>query len=175
MDLQFTVHPTQYFTATIYQWQPVLTKSSYKDIIIESLQYLVQNKRIELNAFVIMNNHIIWQALPGFSPSQIQASFMKYTAQQIKRLLINDESDTLETFKVNKYDREYQIWKREPLSIDLLNEPMFRQKFQYIHFNPVRAGLCAVPEDYFYSYARFYYDRTNDFGMLNYSGIDVRG
>ncbi len=36
----------------------------------------------------------------------------------------------------------------------------------------VRAGLCAVPEDYYHSSAKFYYDGTNSFGMLkHYSGI----
>ena len=64
----------------------------------------------------------VWQALPGFTPSGVQASFMKYTAQQIKRSLIKNKPDMLETFKVNKYDREYQIWKRESLGIELLNE-----------------------------------------------------
>jgi putative transposase len=133
----------------------------------------VNEKRIELNAFVIMNNHIhlIWQALPGFTASSVQASFMKYTAQQIKRSLIKNKSNMLDTFKVNKYDREYQIWKREPLSIELLNESMLKQKLEYIHYNPVRAGLCNVAEDYYYSSARFYYDGTNSFGMLkHYSG-----
>ena len=73
---------------------------------------------------------------------------------------MKNDSDRLSVFKVNKYDREYQIWKREPLSIDLLNESMFKQKLEYIHYNPVRAGLCAVPEEYYYSSAKFYYDGT---------------
>jgi putative transposase len=72
---------------------------------------------------------------------------MKYTAQQIKRCLTRYNSGMLAGFKVNKYDREYQIWKREPLSVELLNESMFRQKLEYIHYNPVKAGLCTVPED----------------------------
>ena len=125
MSPQYTIHATQYFTATIHEWQPVLADDRQKDIIIESLQFLVNDKRIELNAFVIMSNHIhlIWQPLTGFTSSNVQASFMKYTAQQIKRSLIkNNKPDMLDAFKVNKYDREYQIWKREPLSIEVLNE-----------------------------------------------------
>lgn len=173
MNAEHTIHAAQYFTATIYEWRNVLSEDNHKDIIIESLQFLVNDKRIELNAFVIMSNHIhlIWQALPGFTPSAIQASFMKYTAQQIKRSLIKNKPGMLDTFKVDKYDREYQLWKREPLSIELLNEAMFKQKLEYIHYNPVRAGLCNVPEDYYYSSAKFYFDGTNTFGMLkHYSG-----
>ena len=61
------------------------------------------DKRIELNAFVIMSNHIhlIWQPLVGFTPSDIQASFMKYTAQQSKRSLIKNDTEALANFKVN--------------------------------------------------------------------------
>jgi putative transposase len=48
---------------------------------------------------------------------------------------------------------------------------MFKQKLEYIHYNPRRAGLCTVPEEYYYSSAKFYYDETNSFGMLkHYSG-----
>jgi putative transposase len=151
----------------------VLADDRHKDIIINSFQYLMNDKRIELNAFVIMSNHIhlIWQVLPNFTPSGVQASFMKYTAQQIKSSLLINSSDGLAALNVNKYNREYQIWKREPLSIDLLNEAMFRQKLEYIHYNPVRAGLCAIPEEYYYSSAKFYYDGTNSFGILKrYSG-----
>ncbi|HWH64352.1 MAG TPA: transposase [Ginsengibacter sp.] len=150
--------------------EPALANNEYKDIIIESLQFLVNKKRIELNAFVIMNNHIhiIWQALQNFTPSQIQASFMKFTAQQLKRSFMKNDIELLESLKVNKYDREYQIWKREPLSIELLNQAMFIQKLEYIHYNPVRAGLCELPEDYHYSSARFYHDGSNSFNMLTH-------
>lgn len=77
----------------------------------------------------------------------------------------------LENFKVNKYDRAYQIWKRESLSIELFTEAVFIQKMEYIHDNLVRAGLCKYPEEYYYSPAKFYYSGVDDFGMLtHYSG-----
>ena len=170
MKTEYSFHATQFFTATIYEWQPVLADDKCKDIIKDSLQFLVSKKRIELNAFVIMNNHIhlIWQARNDFTLSAIQASFMKYTAQQIKRSLIKGNPDMLANFKVNKYDREYQIWKREPLGVELITESMFIQKLEYIHYNPVSAGLCSVPEEYYYSSAKFYFDGTDNFKMLTH-------
>ena len=119
MNQNFPVHSSQFFTATIYQcppgWTPVrtgnhlLSDNKHKDIIIDSLKFLVTDKWIDLNAFVVMNNHIhlIWQPLDGFTPSDIQASFMKYTGQQLKRSLIKNDTEALTTYKVNKYDREY--------------------------------------------------------------------
>jgi putative transposase len=171
MNEEYLHYPANYFTATIHEWKPVLANDNYKDIIIGSLQNLVSKNRIELNAFVIMNNHIhlIWQALQRFTPIQNQASFIVNSLpRQLLRSLVEDDKDLHASFKVNKYDREYQVWKREPLSIELLNKKMFIQKLEYIHYNPVRAGLCEVPENYHYSSAGFYLDGTNSFGMLKH-------
>ena len=65
MNPEHTIHAAQYFTATIYEWQAVLADHIHKDIIIDSLQYLVNDKRIELNAFVIMSNPIHLTCLPA--------------------------------------------------------------------------------------------------------------
>ncbi len=81
---------------------------------------------------------------------------------------MKNNDGSVETYKVNKCDRDYQVWKREPLSIDLINDTMLIQKLEYIHYNPVSAGLCEIPEDYYYSSARFYQDGTNSFGMLTH-------
>ena len=115
---------TQFYTATILQWKPLLSQDKYKKQIIESLQYLVANKRITLYAFVIMSNHVhlIWQALPGNTPQKVQASFMKFTAQQIKFGLLKNHPLVLEKFKVDTADREYPrlsgragILEKEPI------------------------------------------------------------
>lgn len=131
---------------------------------------MVTNKRIELNAFVIMNNHIhlIWQVLPGNDPPAVQLSFMRYTAQQIKFELLKDEPGIIERCKVNKADREYQIWKRESLGVDLFTQGVFNQKLDYINHNPVAAGLCKFPEEYYYSSALFYEKGIDHFNMLTH-------
>ena len=55
----------QFFTATIQNWKPLLKDDEYKNIITECLNFLVNEKRIELSAFVVMSNHVhlIWQPL----------------------------------------------------------------------------------------------------------------
>jgi len=114
--------------------------------------------------------HIIWQPLFGFTPSIIQASFMKHTSKQLKASLENTDKAALESCKVNKYERIYQLWKREPLSVELRTAAVFAQKLDYIHYNPVAAGLCAAPEAYYYSPARFYRDGIDDLNMLVAAG-----
>ena len=66
--------------------------------------------------------------------------------------------------------------KREPLNIELIPEALFKQKLEYIYYNPVKAGLCENPEGYYYSSARsdsyrIYYDGLDSFKMLTHLKI----
>ena len=167
---QYPIYLPQFYTATILEWKYLLKPDKYKDVIIESLQFLVKHKKITLYAFVIMTNHIhlIWQTLPGKTPKQIQHSFLKYTAQQIKFDLIEHHPLVLERFRVDAKDRTYQFWERNSLGVDLYTHAVFMQKLHYIHWNPVKAGLCTLPEEYYYSSAKFYWTGVDEFNMLTH-------
>ncbi len=167
---KYPIYWPQFYTATILEWKHLLKPDKYKDIIIQSLQYLTSNEQITLYAFVIMSNHIhlVWQALPGKTPEQVQHSFMKYTAQQIKFDLVENHPFVLAKFRVDAKDRTYQFWERNSLGIELYSHTVFLQKLEYIHWNPVKAGLCSLPEEYYYSSARYYHTGIDDFGMLTH-------
>ena len=162
-------HP-QYFTATILDWQHLLKPDKYKDIIIQSLKFFVKEKRIELNAFAIMSNHIhlIWQIQTGHKTENVQRDFLKYTSQTIIRDLELNHLEVLKVFEVNLKDRKYQVWQRNPLSIDLWTKEVYIQKMEYIHNNPVTAGICSYPEQYKYSSAKFYETGKDEFGIVTH-------
>ena len=101
----------------------------------------------------------------------MQRDFLKYTAQKIKADLRKNDPIFLEEFRVDAKDREYQFWERNPLSIELRTHKVFLQKLNYVHWNPVRAGLCQWPEEYRYSSARFYETGFDNWGFLaHYKG-----
>ncbi|HEX4374564.1 MAG TPA: transposase, partial [Puia sp.] len=120
------------------------------------------------NAFVIMNNHlhIIWQIKSGHKKENVQRDLLKFTGQQIKEDMIRNHPLVLKHFEVNAKDRKYQFWERNSLSIDLYSEKVFLQKLEYIHANPVKAGLCLLPEEYKYSSAGYYEKDIKDFSFL---------
>jgi putative transposase len=93
---------------------------------------------------------------------------MTFTAQKIKEDLLKNNPSMLEDFKVDAKDRVYQIWERNPLTVELFSPKVFNQKIDYVHFNPVKAGLCALPEDYHYSSAKFYATGIDEFNMLTH-------
>ena len=132
----------QFFTATNLEWKKVLKPDKYKDIIIDSLKFLVNNNRIKLYSFAFMINHVhlIWQMHPFVDPKAVQRDFLKYTAGKIKTDLAKHHPAVLDHFLVNAKDRKYQFWEREALSVELRTREIFLQKLDYIHWNPVRAG-----------------------------------
>ncbi|HWB24341.1 MAG TPA: hypothetical protein VG738_02625 [Chitinophagaceae bacterium] len=170
MPFKYPEHHPEFFTATVLEWKMLLKPSKYKQIILNSLSFLAHNNRASIYAFIIMNNHIhlVWQAKAGYSPTGIQHSLLKFTAQKIKFDLQEHHPAVLETFKVNAKDREYQFWERNALGVELFNESVLMQKVSYIHNNSVKAGLCKQPEEYFYSSARFYEIGMDDFGFLTH-------
>ena len=161
----------QFVTITNLEWKKLLKPDKYKDIVIDSLRFLVNQKRIILYAFVIMDNHLhlIWQMQAGIKSTNVQRDFLKYTAQQIKKDLMKNHPQVLERFKVNAKDRRYQFWERNALSIELSTEKVFQQKLNYIHQNPVKAGLCELPEKYHYSSASLYELNTTEWEFLTHS------
>jgi putative transposase len=158
----------QFFTATIGGWKHLLKDDRFKDIIIESLQFLKVRERMEINAYVIMSNHIhfIWQALHGYDLKDIQSSFARHTAKKFLHLVSAEGGSEL--YKVNSPDRDHNFWKRNPLGVELFTPTVFDQKLDYIHYNPVRAGLCKYPEDYKYSSAMFYHNGEDHTGVLTH-------
>ena len=149
-----------------------MKEDKYKEVIINSMAFMVREKRVKIYGFVIMPNHLhfIWQILTGYTLDAVQRNFLKFTAQQIKFDLLKTNTSLLKKFKVNAKDREYQFWERRPLSVDLYSPKVFNQKLQYIHNNPIQEKwqLCKYPEEYWYSSARFYNSGKDDWGFLSH-------
>jgi putative transposase len=170
MSQKYPTYWPQFYTATVVEWKQLLKQDKYKDIIVESLRFLVSDKRIRLYAFVIMSNHfhLIWQPLDDNTPQSIQHSLMTRTALQIKADLEKNHPQVLSHFKVNAKDRTYQLWERNSLGVELYSNDVFIQKLDYIHYNPVKAGISKSPSEYYYSSAKFYEFGIDDFGMLTH-------
>jgi REP element-mobilizing transposase RayT len=161
-----------FYTATILEWKHLLKLDKYKQIIIDSLAFLCNQNKVKVYGFVIMPNHIhlIWQINSKYSLDKIQQSFMKYTAQQIKADLTINHPLVLEKFKVSAKDRKYQIWERNPLSIQLFSKEVLIQKLNYIHNNPYHEKWNIIHQNgnYHYSSELFYNNLPHNFHFLTH-------
>ncbi|MFA6248048.1 MAG: transposase [Mucilaginibacter sp.] len=159
----------EFFTATCLNWQVLLQPEEHKQIVLDSLRFLVSNKRIWLYGYVIMPNHIhlLWCKHPEWLDKNVQQHFAKYTAQQIKFNMIKTGAD-LSVYKSTQNDREYQFWERRPHIATMYNRVVLEQKLDYIHQNPVKAGLVLLPEEYLYSSSGYYIDNKSDDLITHY-------
>ncbi|MBS1680385.1 MAG: transposase [Bacteroidetes bacterium] len=142
-------HP-EFITITCLNWIPVLANKEHKDIVIGSLGFLVKSGRVKISSFVLMDTHLhlVWQVMDEHKREDVQRDFLKFTSQQILKNLRNANSPWLDELLVNGKDRKYQIWERNSLCIELYGQKVAKQKIEYIHNNPVEAGLCRLPEEY---------------------------
>jgi putative transposase len=159
-----------FWTATINQWQRLLMPDKFKDVIIQSLEYLSNAGKIDVFAFVIMPNHVhnIWRANELNGKEMPQGSFLKYTAHKFRELLYNDNRAKSSSYKIQASNKEHEFWQRDPLATLLYNKTIAFQKLDYIHRNPLAPHwrLASDPCEYTYSSAKFYEMGEKGFGFL---------
>ena len=171
-----------YLTLTIVEWIDLFTRPVYKDIIIDSLKYCQEHKKLKVHAYVIMSNHLhlILSTQEEKGLSSILRSFKSHTAKQILKYLQDKTQPEsrrewlLRHFEFNarkqKTHSQFQIWQRDNHPVILYSSKVIRQKLIYIHNNPVRAKIVAEPTHYIYSSASNY---ANGKSLLDVNILDL--
>jgi len=155
-----------FVTFTIVEWLNVLADDEGKMIIINSLKHYQQSRGLTLYAYCIMPNHVhlIAQSNGKEFLSAVLRDLKKQTSKEIAGQLKNrDDNESkiaIEIFANEgrrlKRISKYKVWQDGNHPILLYSNKFIQQKLDYIHSNPVKAGLVVNPEDYLYSSARNY-------------------
>ena len=158
-----------FLTFTIVGWVDLFTRKVYRDIVIESFRFCQENKGLDLFAYVIMSNHLhlIARSREG-DLSSVVRDFKSYTSLKFLEAIDNERESRRDWMKVvfgyhGKFAKgqDFKIWRRDNHAEVIFSEQFFKQKLNYIHNNPVKAGIVERPEHYLYSSAR------------NYAGLDA--
>lgn len=105
--------------------------------IVEEALWFGYAERYFLHAYVIMPDHVhlLVQPVDGWTLAKILQSLKGFTARQINSHL----------------GRKGAFWQDESFDHLVRNEEDWFDKFDYIHDNPVKAGLVKNPQDYPFS------------------------
>ena len=154
-----------FLTFQIVDWIDIFTRKIYKDILIDSFKFCIENKGFQLFAYIIMSNHvhIIAQSSEGKLSENIR-DIKKFSSvkilETIQQIRESRKDWMLERFRFNaslrKVNKNYQVWTHENHAILIYSNLFIKEKIKYIHNNPVKAGIVEKPEDYLYSSARNY-------------------
>ncbi|HEX8149939.1 MAG TPA: transposase [Pyrinomonadaceae bacterium] len=108
--------------------------------LVEAALLHFDGQRYRLAAWVVMPNHVhlLLTPLSGYTLSSIMHSFKSYTAGEANKLL----------------RRRGALWQEEYFDRYIRDARHYAQTVAYIEANPVKAGLCLLPEDWPYGSAR---------------------
>ena len=143
-----------YVTFTVHQWADVFTRRLYVDILLDSLRYCQQNKGLEIFGWVIMSNHchLILRA-KNENLSDVIRDFKKFTAKEIVKCIQQNTKESRGewlNFLLLK-DEKIWFWEESYHGEEIFSKAFFDSKLNYIHLNPVRAGLVEKEEEYLLS------------------------
>jgi REP element-mobilizing transposase RayT len=113
-----------------------MRKPSIADMVQGSL-LIFDSDRYRLLAWVVMPNHVhvLFQPENGWTVARIVAAWKRFTARKI----CDDRRDRGECSVAPVWHREY--WDRF-----IRDQRHFGQTVEYIHLNPVKAGLVVTAE-----------------------------
>ncbi len=152
-----------FVTLTISGWVDIFTREVYRKILVENLSFCQESQGLEIFEYVIMSNHIHLICRRRESDlKELLGRFKSYTSKELLKEISQNvqESRTqwiLNQFrffaKQNEQYKEYHVWDSNNYPVLLYSSGIYEQKKNYIHHNPVRAGIVARPEYYLYSSA----------------------
>lgn len=149
-------------------WVDVFVRRLYFDCLVDNLNYCVDHKGMEIYAWCIMPSHVHLVFRSNMQkPEDLVREFKSYTSKQLIKLIEDSIQESrkewlLDTFKkagaANSNNKKYQFWQQHNQPIELWSNAVIQQKIDYIHNNPVVAGLVENEQDYLHSSARDYCD-----------------
>ena len=177
MGFKYRIEDSQeiyFMTTSVVEWIDVFTRRELAEIIVESLKYCQKEKGLELYAWCLMSNHLhlIASAEEGKNLSDIMRDFKKFTSKKIIKEIL-EINESRKEWMVDKFEfagrwnpkiTGFQFWQEGFHPIHLFSEPFTNQKLDYLHENPVAAGIVFEPQHYRYSSAIDYY--TEQKGLL---------
>jgi len=165
-----------YFVSfAVVEWLDVFTRTEYKNILIESLEFCQKNKGLEIFAWCIMTNHVhlIFRSIEGQKPELLLGDFKRFTSNAIIQAIRQNYKESRKEWLLEQFEKagskssnvnKFQFWRHDNKPIELWSNKVIDEKINYIHNNPVEEGLVFHPEDYMYSSAR---DYSGEKGLLD--------
>ena len=139
-----------YLTLTIVDWIDFFTRKNHKKAIIDSLQYCIKNKGLNVYAFCLMTNHLhlIVNCDEPFELKDTIRDFKRHTVKQVL-FQIRNEPESRREWILNllesngekyKANQKIKFWQSGNHAIELYSEKFVWDKINYIHNNPLRSS-----------------------------------
>ena len=170
--------PAYYFTTVAHKRLPIFRTEKLKQVLCDAFNEVRNKHGILILAYVIMPDHV---HLLVYSEREMKDALRLLNGVAARRVIQHLKENGYERslFKLRGEIRErnhkHSVWQHHPDSLNIHGEDTFRQKVEYIHQNPVRAGLVETASDYLYSSVRCWAGKSEDEPLLtDHLSIDWR-
>ena len=155
--------PVLYITVVTKDRLPVFRTDGMKEFLCVALDEARKSAGILLFAYVIMWDHLHLLTSLNSTTANVLRVLKGITARRvIDHLKEKEHFSSLAKLQHQERSRNYKhsLWQTERNVLPVFSEGMFMEKLNYIHQNPVRAGLTDRAEDYRWSSARIWQGRS---------------
>jgi REP element-mobilizing transposase RayT len=151
--------PVLYMTVVTKDRLPVFQTDQMKEVLSRGVDEARKSAGLLLFAYVIMIDHMHLLTSRPSTTSDVLRVLKGLTARRvIDYLKANNYLSSLAKLAHEERERNYKhsLWQTEKNVLPIFSEKMFMEKLNYIHQNPVRAGLVERATDYHWSSARIW-------------------
>lgn len=156
-----------FISGSTFRRVPVFRHKKASDIFLRALEGYRAKYELRVHAYALLPDH--YHLLLWFPPKHELASFLRdfkslVGRQTVDWLQCENLGELLSHLELKRdrrrgKDARYSILQYNSYIKGVRGSRALRQKLNYIHLNPVRAGLAQTPEAYLYSSARAYLGR----------------
>jgi putative transposase len=150
-----------YVTLVTYNRVSIFKSEKACEILVDVLGEVRQRFPYKLIGYVLMPDHV--HAIINIRTANISQWLHKVRGNSARRILtwLREEGHLQSLNKLalsspQKRKHTHAVWQKDPSVIDLWSPKFIRQKLNYLHLNPVRAGLCEHPVEWKWSSYRAY-------------------
>ena len=155
--------PVLYITIVTKDRLRAFQTDKMKEVLCLALDEARQSAGFLLFAYVIMLDHLhLLTSRPSTTPEVLRVLKGLTARRVIDYLKANGYSSSLSKLQHQERNRNYRfsLWQTEKHVLPVYSEGMFMEKLNYIHQNPVRAGLAEEALEYRWSSARIWRGRA---------------
>lgn len=155
----------RFLTFSCFRRFPLLQTEATRDIFEATVMHARQTSRFRLYAWVVMPNHVHLLLRPNL-PEHPVASILNQIKQPVAKSILAEwrRLNAPVIPKLTSAQGEVRFWQRGGgYDRNIFSKQEFMEKLNYIHINPVKAGLVSRAEEWKWcSAAAFAGDRGRD-------------
>lgn len=158
-------NPAYYLTSVAHNRLPIFQTDAVKKVLAAALDEARRSGGIMIFAYVIMPDHTHLLTDNAREMKDVLRYMNGISAKRVVDYLkINNYDSSLRKLRIEERENKHKhsVYEHHPNALRITGEDAFMQKVNYIHLNPVRAGLVEHPDEYLYSSARLWHRRESE-------------